>query len=304
MKVESGKKVSVSYVLTVDGEVRDQATSEQPLEFIFGVGQLIPGFEQGIEGKQVGEEFSIDIDPENAYGEYDEQKRLTLSIDIFKQDGEVDKEVVKVGNHLPMLTQDGQQVIGRILDMNDEHVVMDFNHDLAGFKLHFEGKVENLVEPTEEELAALLNPGGCGGCGGGCGDHGCGDHDHGHGHEHGGCCGGGDHHHHNGDACCGGSDHHHHAGEEHACCGGTHHHHEDGESHCEGKGHGHHHHGDSDCHGGHGKGDCHGGGKGKGECDGKGKEHGGKGNCHGEGKGKGECDGKGKEHGGKGKCCS
>ncbi len=265
MKVENGKKVSVSYVLTVDGEVRDQATSEQPLEFVYGVGQLIPGFEQGIEGKQLGEEFTIDIDPENAYGEYDEQKRLTLSIDIFKQDGELDTEVVKVGNHLPMLTQDGQQVIGRILDMNDEQVVMDFNHDLAGFKLHFEGKIENLTEPTEEELAALLNPGGCGSCGGGCGDHGCGDHDH---------------HHGEGEGCCGGGGHHHHADGEDSCCGGKHHHHEDGHGHCDGKGHGK--------------------GHGKGECDGTGKEKGGKGNRCGDKSDSGEseiaCDGFEQEH--------
>ncbi|PIE84407.1 MAG: hypothetical protein CSA07_02575 [Bacteroidia bacterium] len=272
MKVENGKKVSVSYVLTVDGEVRDQATSQQPLEFIFGVGQLIPGFEQGVEGKQLGDTFTIDIEPEDAYGEYVEEKRVTLQMDIFRQeDGEVDREVVKVGNHLPMVTQDGQQLVGRILDMNDTHVVMDFNHELAGFKLHFEGRVEKLAEATEDELAALLNQGGCGGCGGGCGE-GCGDHGH---HHHGEACCGGGHHHGDGEGCCGDGQHGQHHSDEEACCGGGHHHHADGQSHCDGKGHGHH----------HGEG---------GSCCGGGPHH---------GEGEGKCDGTGKEHGGKGKHC-
>ena len=68
MKVENGKKVSVDYTLTVDGQIADQSMPGQPLEFICGLGMLLPKFEEAIMGKEPGEKVSFTLEPKDGYG--------------------------------------------------------------------------------------------------------------------------------------------------------------------------------------------------------------------------------------------
>ena len=100
---------------------------------------------------------------------------MTLDKEIFMRDGEL-AEAVKVGARLPMMTDQGFQIEGKVLDITDKEVVMDFNHPFAGMTVKYDGEVIDVRNATEEELARLQQHGcGCGHChGGDCGDD-CGD---------------------------------------------------------------------------------------------------------------------------------
>jgi len=89
-----------------------------------------------------------------------------LPLNVFEVDGKVDTEMVKVGNIIPMRNQNGQPLEGKVLEMTDDKVKMDFNHPLAGKDLHFSGVITGVREATPEELSG----GDCKeeSCGSGC----------------------------------------------------------------------------------------------------------------------------------------
>lgn len=152
MKITANSVPSLSYELEVDGETVDKASSEEPLKFIFGQGQLIPEFETNIEGKVPGDVFDFIIKAENGYGEFNDQAIVDLPMSTFEVDGKVDDKMIQVGATLPMQDQEGNPLHGIIKEVNETTVKMDFNHPLAGKDLHFSGKVEEVREATSEEL--------------------------------------------------------------------------------------------------------------------------------------------------------
>lgn len=169
--IQENTIVKVIYDLYVDGEqpgqeeLMERATEEHPLEYIHGLGMMLPLFEAGMEGKAEGDTFDFRIKAVDAYGEYDEQGVLSLDKEMFYIDGKFDEERVFVGNIVPMTTTDGQIVRAQVVEITDKAVTIDLNHPLAGENLHFIGKVISVRPATEEELAALTK--GCGGCCGG-----------------------------------------------------------------------------------------------------------------------------------------
>jgi FKBP-type peptidyl-prolyl cis-trans isomerase SlyD len=192
MKITANNFVSAEYELFVDGETEgelelmEKATPEQPLTFIFGLGMMLPKFEENMYGLEEGQSFDFTINTEDAYGEYDDASVLDLDRNIFEVDGALDTEVVFEGNVVPLMDNEGNRINAQVVEVTDTHVKVDLNHPLAGETLHFKGKVLEVREATEQELASLLGGGGCGsgcGCGsgggscgsGGCGDGGCGD---------------------------------------------------------------------------------------------------------------------------------
>lgn len=198
MKADMNRRVAVSYILTVEGKEEDRANSDRPLEFVLGMGHLLPGFENAVQGKEPGETFEVELQPVDGYGEYFDSNKVELPISVFEVDGRVMTEVLEIGRTLPMQTTSGGTMMGKVLRVTPEIVEMDFNHPLAGKVLHFTGKVERVEEVSPEELEEMVMQHSCGGgcCGDGCDGH---HHDHEccgeHHHEHGECCGG--HHHHN-----------------------------------------------------------------------------------------------------------
>lgn len=180
MKIGKNKMVSLTYDLhydDVNGEMIEQATSENPLSFVFGAGLMLPKFESYLEGLEVNNPFEISLKDVDAYGELDENAIVDLPKNIFFIDGKFDEEMIAVGNSVPMMSTSGQRLNGMVLDITEESVKMDFNHPLAGENLFFKGQILEVREATDEEIAALS--GGCGcGCSGGCSDDSCGD----------GCC--------------------------------------------------------------------------------------------------------------------
>lgn len=183
MKISENKYVSLAYNLNVgegdERELMEQATVDQPMEFIFGANMMLEAFESQIKGLAQGDRFSFQLSPEEAYGDYDDSKLIELPKNIFEINGKIDEEVLFEGNSVPMMDSSGNRLVGSVVSIGDEVVSMDFNHPLAGEIMYFEGHVVDVREATAEEIAALFSGGGCG-----CGSGGCGS-------ENGGCSSGG-----------------------------------------------------------------------------------------------------------------
>jgi FKBP-type peptidyl-prolyl cis-trans isomerase SlyD len=193
--VEIGKysMVTLTYDLRIDdenGEVIEQATDAQPLQFLYGAGVMLPKFESHLTGLREGEPFTIRLKKLDAYGEVNSDAIVELPKHVFLVDGNFDDELISIGNTVPMMSSNGQRLNGLVMEVNDEIVKMDFNHPLAGEDLFFAGKVLEVREASEEELSRALSGGGCGCGSGGCSTDGCEDDSCGSDHAGGGCgCG-------------------------------------------------------------------------------------------------------------------
>lgn len=185
MTIAPNKFVALDYELYVGDEneriLMEQTTPDRPLEYIQGMGMMLPAFEKQLFGLKAGDKFDFVLKCEDAYGEPSDEAVQELSREIFvDSEGKLDALVVE-GATLPLHTPDGQIIRGSVLEIKDEVVVFDFNHPLAGEDLHFIGAIKDVHDATPEEIEQFF--GGHDGCGCGC------DHDH-EGHEEGGGCGG------------------------------------------------------------------------------------------------------------------
>ncbi len=155
MNVTKEKVVSISYELRTNeanGEPIEQVDSNNPLQFIFGTGYMLPQFERNLEGLTVGESFSFQLSPEQAYGNVDQEAIVDLSKDLFVMDGKLREDLLVLGNTIPMRDGDGNRIDGRVLEIQDEIVKLDFNHPLAGDTLFFSGSIVEVREASQEEL--------------------------------------------------------------------------------------------------------------------------------------------------------
>jgi FKBP-type peptidyl-prolyl cis-trans isomerase SlyD len=192
MKIGQNKVVEFAYELEVDGVIVDRTTVEKPLDYIHGTGSLLPKLEEHIEGMEAGAKFDVTLSPVDAYGEIDPSRIIDLPKAAFEVNGEIREDLLVPGNTIPMMNSMGAVIPGVVLEVTDDAVKMDLNHQMAGKTLHFTGEIVSVREATEKELTEGLHGEyvhSCGGCGG------CGGHD-------GGC--GGDCHGHDGDCGCGG----------------------------------------------------------------------------------------------------
>lgn len=148
MKVEKNKVVSINYTLTDDsGEVLDSSEGGEPLAYLHGQGNLIPGLETELEGKSEGDTFRTAIDPADGYGEYNDALIAEVPRDRFTGVDEIN-----VGMEFQAQTSDGGSQIVRVTEVSDEAVKVDANHPLAGQTLHFDVTVAGVRDATEEEL--------------------------------------------------------------------------------------------------------------------------------------------------------
>lgn len=171
MTVSINKMVTLSYTLrsnNKEGEIIEQTSAETPLQFVFGLGSMLPMFESNLAGMTAGENFEMLLKASDAYGEIDENAIVELSKEIFVIDGVFDEERFTQGAQIPMQTSNGQRLNGTVIAIDDNNLTMDFNHPLAGMDLHFTGNIIDVRQATEEELAPMMGCGcGSGGCGSG-----------------------------------------------------------------------------------------------------------------------------------------
>lgn len=145
--------VGLTYTLTSpdeENEIIDEATAEEPLYFIYGIGALLQKFEDNIAHLNAGDTFDFIIPPQDGYGDYYIEDVVDLPRSIFMIDGMALE--LSVGNVLPMMDSEGNERYGEIVDLTDDTVTMDFNHPLAGVTLHFKGKILEIRPATQEEL--------------------------------------------------------------------------------------------------------------------------------------------------------
>ncbi|MBN2501208.1 MAG: peptidylprolyl isomerase [Anaerolineales bacterium] len=146
LKVKDGQVVSMEYTLKVDGEITDSSEGREPLEFVHGAGNIIPGLEREMTGMAVGESKDVLVAAADGYGEEDEKAFMDVPRDQFPEE-----IPMKVGTELQVQNQAGQPMYARIDMVGDKSVRLDFNHPLAGRDLHFSVKVVGLREATDEE---------------------------------------------------------------------------------------------------------------------------------------------------------
>lgn len=156
MKISKNSVVSIAYELrngNEQGEVIELVNHNEPFVFLFNGGHLLPDFEQALEGMVAGDKFNFGIPAEKAYGIHDPESVAELPIDVFIIDGELATDMLKIGNLIPLRNEDGHILEGIIVQIEDDYVVMDFNHPLAGIDLYFTGRVLAVREATESEIA-------------------------------------------------------------------------------------------------------------------------------------------------------
>ena len=145
MGVSSGKQVSIEYTLRLeDQSVVDTNVGADPLIYVHGTQQIVPGLEKALEGMEVGECKQVEVPPEESYGIPDASAFREVRKD------HVPSEAMHVGAQLQGRSQSGQVVYARVAQLKDETVILDFNHPLAGKTLRFDVKVLNIQEAPPE----------------------------------------------------------------------------------------------------------------------------------------------------------
>jgi FKBP-type peptidyl-prolyl cis-trans isomerase SlyD len=141
MTVSGGKEVSIEYTLKLeDQSVVDTNVGGEPLVYVQGSHQIIPGLEKAMEGMKSGENRQITVKPEEGYGKVEAE----ALVEVDKK--QVPPDAQKVGAQLQGQNEQGQVFTARVLEVRDEKVLLDFNHPLAGKTLYFDIKVLNVKE--------------------------------------------------------------------------------------------------------------------------------------------------------------
>ncbi|MFN4144286.1 MAG: peptidylprolyl isomerase [Runella sp.] len=157
MKVAPNQVVGIVYELSIknendDWQIVEVVSDAEPMYFIQGMSGLPDTFEDKINGLAVEDTFDFSLTPEEGYGDYDDEALAEIPLEVFQIDGQRQDDLLQIGNMVPMTNEDGHRLVGQIVDINDEYVLMDFNHPLAGRELQFKGKIVSLRPATADEL--------------------------------------------------------------------------------------------------------------------------------------------------------
>lgn len=148
--VADGQVVSLAYKLHADdGELLDESEVNEPLAFLQGAGQIIPGLETALYGMSVGDKKNVKVEPVDGYGKYNPENKQTMPRTAFPPDLALEEGTGLVVRD----TQSGERFQAFVEELHQDHVVLDFNHPLAGETLFFEVEVVGLRPATAEELA-------------------------------------------------------------------------------------------------------------------------------------------------------
>lgn len=149
MKVTENCVVSIHYTLTdSEGKVIDSSDGRDPLKYLHGAGNIIPGLERELIDCQVGEQKKVTVQPTDGYGEVEESLIQKLPRDVFSG-----VETIEVGMEFQAQGPQGQVQSVVVKKVEDDGVTIDANHALAGVVLNFDVVVDEIREATEEELS-------------------------------------------------------------------------------------------------------------------------------------------------------
>lgn len=150
LEVADGLVVSLAYQLRLDdGEEIDSAGNDDPLVYLHGAQNIIPGLEQALAGMKVGDTRRVTVRPADAYGEMDPDAFELVPYDAFPPDVDLEEGM---GLHL-VESGTNRQVEAIISELRDDGALLDLNHPLAGETLHFDVEVVGLRQATSDEIA-------------------------------------------------------------------------------------------------------------------------------------------------------
>lgn len=140
--------VSIDYTLTVEGEVVDSTEGDEPLLFLQGHQNIIPGLEKELAGMKIGDRKTVTVSPDQAYGEIDPENIIEVPRDEFPTE-----IPLETGIELEVKNEEGEVLSATIAEVKSNSIKLDFNHPLAGKELTFDVTIIDLREATEEELS-------------------------------------------------------------------------------------------------------------------------------------------------------
>ena len=145
--ITKGTAVKFNYILKDDdGKILDQSQEGQPLGYLHGHNNIIPGLEQQLEGKSAGETLTAIVEPADGYGDYQEQAVQHVPRDNFQG-----VEDIQPGMQFQS-EAGGQVMLVTVTEVNDKEVTVDANHPLAGKRLTFEVEIQEVRAATEDEI--------------------------------------------------------------------------------------------------------------------------------------------------------
>jgi len=147
MQIGDQKIVTLHYTLTDnEGRVIDQS-EDGSFAYLHGASNIIPGLENALSGKTAGEELSVAVSPEEAYGVRDESMLQQVPKNMFE-----DTNQIAVGTQFHAQGPNGEMLVVTVMEVQEEHVLVDGNHPLAGVELNFDVKIIEVREASEEEV--------------------------------------------------------------------------------------------------------------------------------------------------------
>jgi FKBP-type peptidyl-prolyl cis-trans isomerase SlyD len=157
MQISSNKVVLIHYTLTDEqGEVLDSSQGTDPMAYIHGMGNIISGLEEALTGRKVGDRFKVSVPPEEAYGVRDDDLIQNVPKSAFEGVAEI-----LPGMQFRAESSEGMQLV-TVIDVEDDMVMLDGNHPMAGMTLNFDVEVTDIRDATDEELdhGHVHGPGG------------------------------------------------------------------------------------------------------------------------------------------------
>ena len=156
MKLEANTVGSIIFTLragSYNGDIIEKIPEIEPFEFIYGIGTMLPAFENKLGGLEAGKEFKFFINSEDAYGSYQEGMQVEFDKSLFVDSkGNYLEEEVVLDNYIPMNDEEGNQLNGKVVLIEDNMVKLDFNHPLADIDLYFEGKIMGVRKANADEI--------------------------------------------------------------------------------------------------------------------------------------------------------
>lgn len=148
MKIAKNSVVSIHYTLTAeDGSVIDSSFGQEPLNYLAGCGNIIPGLDDALMGLEAGDKKQVTVPPEQGYGAVEEDLIQSLPRSLF-----TGIEDIEVGMEFETQNTEGESMFVIVTDVGETEVTVDGNHELAGQILNFDVQVEEVREATSEEI--------------------------------------------------------------------------------------------------------------------------------------------------------
>src|SRR5450432_3151147 len=146
-KITDGLVVSLNYVLTVEGETLAKTDDGDPMEYLHGAEEILPGLEAALEGKEIGDKFSVTLAPEDAYGDYDDE-----DVEEIDRADIPNVTELEIGMVVEVEDEDGYAYMAQVSEIGEKVVTLDFNPPLAGKTLTYDVEVVGIREATAEEI--------------------------------------------------------------------------------------------------------------------------------------------------------